>query len=387
MQPPDFHDDRAGRLVKTPEDYWAFVPHPLPPPLDWSNELVETLSSADRAVGQLSGTGQTLNNPYLLIRPFMQREAVLSSRIEGTQSSLSDLFLFEAKPTAEHSGSDVQEVANYVHALEYGLERLQEFPLSLRFIRELHGKLMQGVRGEGMTPGEFRKSQNWIGPPGCSLNEATHVPPPPFEMIEALGEFERYIRTPDRTPPLVRLALIHYQFEAIHPFLDGNGRIGRLLMTLLQCIEGILPQPLLYLSAYFEKHRTEYYDHLLAVSRSGRWVDWINFFLRGVSEQALDAVRRSNDLLRLRETFHGRFHEARSSALLLKLIDRLFSYPATTVGWTAEHLGVTRKSARLSIDKLVAEGVLEEVTARKRDRVYVAREIVEALEAPEAPEQ
>lgn len=384
MEPADFTDNRAGRLLKAPEDYWAFVPDPLPPTLRWDADLVLALSAADRAIGQLAGVGQTLANPHLLIRPFIRREAVLSSRIEGTLSSLSDLFLFEATPASEPAVPDVREVANYVQAMEFALGPEHGLPLSLRLIRQMHAHLMEGVRGEHMTPGEFRKTQNWIGPPNCMLNDATYVPPPPYELNDALGLLERYLHAPSELPPLVRLAAIHYQFEAIHPFLDGNGRIGRLLTTLILCFERLLPQPLLYLSAYFEKRRNEYYDHLLAVSQGGRWNEWIIFFLRGVSEQADDAVRRSNKLLKLRQQFHEQCHVAGRSALLLKLVDGLFSHPATTTSLTTMLLEVTQPSAQANIDKLIGLGILEEVTGRKRDRVYVARDIVSTIDAPEA---
>ncbi len=384
MKPTDFTKNKAGRLLKTPEDYWAFVPDPLPPALKWDNQLITALSAADRAIGQLAGVGRTLANPHLLIRLFIRREAVLSSRIEGTQSSLSDLFLFEAAPASEPAVPDVREVANYVRAMEFALAGEHGLPLSLRLIRQMHARLMEGVRGEHMTPGEFRRTQNWIGPPNCMLNDATYVPPPPHELNDTLSAFERYLHAPSELPPLPRLAAIHYQFEAIHPFLDGNGRIGRLLTTLILCFEGLLPEPLLYLSAYFEKRRNEYYDHLLGVSQGGRWNEWIVFFLRGVSEQADDAVQRSNKLLKLRQQFHEQCHVAGRSALLLKLVDGLFSYPATTTSRTLTLFEVTKRTAQANIDKLIGLGILEEVTGRKRDRVYVAWEIVNTVDAPEA---
>jgi Fic family protein len=232
LQPIDFHRDAPGRLLNTPQGYTAFVPNPLPPAIELKQHLAD-LSRADRLVGELRGVARNLPNPHLLIGPFMRREAVLSSRIEGTQASLSDLFFFEASGGQNAEIADVREVANYVRALEFGLKRMEKLPLSLRLIREMHAELMHGVRGEHMTPGEFRRSQNWIGPPGCTLTEAVFVPPPVEEMVTALDAFEKYLHADSTLPPLVRLALIHYQFEAIHPFLDGNGRIGRLLITLL----------------------------------------------------------------------------------------------------------------------------------------------------------
>lgn len=379
-----FTEEKTGQVVKTLQGYWAFVPDPLPPPLIPSWGLVRQISEADRALSELAGVARTLPNPHLLISPFVRREAVLSSRIEGTQASLSDLLFFEASGNIPPQVPDVQEVSNYVKALEYGLVRLQDLPVSLRLIKEIHERLMDGVRGEHLTPGEFRRSQNWIGPPGCTLMDAVFVPPPETEMKEALGELERYLHSPSSLPPLVRLALFHYQFEAIHPFLDGNGRVGRLLLTLLLCAEGLLPQPLLYLSAFFERHRREYYRLLLVVSQSGQWSEWINFFLRGVAEQSRDAIRRSNRLMDLWQAYRQRLQSARLSALLLQLVDELFSYPVITIAQAAEHLDVTQRSAALNIEKLIDEGILDEATGRQRNRIFVAPEIIQIIEAENA---
>lgn len=386
MQPENFTEDKWGALARIPagsSGYWAFEPHPLPPDLELAWELVNKLSEADRALSELAGRARNLPNPHLLIGHFIRREAVLSSRIEGTQASLSDLLFFEAAgpiPTDRPASADVREVANYVRALEQGLKRLQELPLSLRLLREMHAELMEGVRGEHLTPGEFRRSQNWIGPPGCTLLGATYVPPPPEEMMAALGELEKYLHAQSVLPPLVRLALVHYQFEAIHPFLGGNGRIGRLLIVLLLCHEGLLAQPLLYLSAYFEQHRQEYYRLLLEVSQKGRWLSWIEFFLAGVAEQARDALWRTEALLRLWQEYHQRFSTARSSALLLRLVDELFEYPVLTVPRVAGRLGITQRAASLNIQKLVGAGLLEEVTGRARYRYFAAQAIIELTE-------
>lgn len=314
----------------------------------------------------------------------MRREAVLSSRIEGTQASLSDLFYFEAAQSAAPPVPDVVEVFNYVRALEFGLERQKKLPISLRLVRELHERLMRGVRGQEQTPGEFRKSQNWIGPPGCALRDATFVPPPPKEMIAALDAFEKFLHVPTALPPLVRLALVHYQFEAIHPFRDGNGRIGRLLITLLLCVEGILPLPLLYLSAFFERHRDEYYRRLLAVSQRADWDGWITFFLNGVNQQATDAILRANRLFDLRNRYHKKVHSARSSSLLLKLVDSLFESPYTTATQAQKLLGVTWRAAQNNVDKLVKFGILREVTGRSYGRVYRAAAIEEIVDAASA---
>jgi Fic family protein len=381
VQPVDFTKDAAGKLTKTPQGYVAFVPFPLPPALDLEPHLAE-LSNADRLVGELRGVARNLPNPHLLIGPFMRREAVLSSRIEGTQASLSDLFYFEASGEQESVVPDVREVANYVRALEFGLKRMEKLPLSLRLIREMHAELMRGVRGEHLTPGEFRRSQNWIGPPGCTLNDAVFVPPPTEEMKETLGAFEKYLHEPSSLPPLVRFALIHYQFEAIHPFLDGNGRIGRLLITLLLIREGILPQPLLYLSAYFETRRQEYYRLLLEVSRKGDWNTWVRFFLVGIAEQSQDSIVRTERLLELWKVYRKRVQKGPATAL--RLVDLVFSYPAISISQTAERLEVTFPAAQKNIEKLVGKGILKEVTGQQRYRVYVATEIVRIVEAERA---
>ncbi|MEA3309769.1 MAG: Fic/DOC family N-terminal domain-containing protein, partial [Chloroflexota bacterium] len=271
MYPEDFRSSSSGRVVRTTTGFWAFVPAPLPPSLHWSESLISRLSAADRALGELAGLGRTLPNPHLLIQPLMYREAVLSSRIEGTRASLGDLYAHEAaaQPALFDIPDDVQEVKNHVLALEYGLERLHTLPISLRLIREIHAHLLQGVRGERKLPGEFRRSQNWIGPSGSTPETAPYVPPPVAEMHVALYAFEKFLHASSDLPPLIRLGMVHPQFEAIHPFLDGNGRIGRLLLILLLCEWQLLPQPLLYLSVYFEARRQTYYDLLLAVTPRG----------------------------------------------------------------------------------------------------------------------
>ncbi|MCL4741134.1 MAG: Fic family protein [Phycisphaerales bacterium] len=383
MNPETFKPGHPGRLVRIGGGLgscWAYVPDPLPPRIDWGSTLLTVLSAADRALGRLAGIGLNLPNPHLLIGPFMRREAVLSSRIEGTQASLSDLVLFEAVPEAEPRVADVREVYNYVRALEYGLSRLSTLPMSLRLVREMHRLLMQDVRGNSANPGEFRTVQNWIGPPGGSISHATYVPPPPNELVPALNAFESYLHTKSELPPLVRLAMVHYQFEAIHPFLDGNGRIGRLLITLMLCMEGILPGPLLYLSAYFEREREAYYSRLLVVSREGKWTEWLEFFLRGVAEQSMDAVDRTSRLVELRDEYRRRLIGARASALPLRLADELFARPAVSVSRVCDVLGVTRRSAQINVDKLVAAGILREATGKQRNRVYVADDIIRAVQ-------
>src|SRR3989449_1580647 len=261
---------QSGRWIKTLEGYRAFYPNPLPPPIEWTQPLGGALANASTLVGKLAGEGKRLPNPHVLIRTFVRREAVLSSRIEGTQATLGELLAAEAGAAVERSPDDLREVANYVVALEYGVRRLRTLPLSLRLVRELHAKLMRGVRGEAATPGEFRRTQNWIGRPAATLADATFVPPPPDRLMDVLAPWESFLH--DRSlPPLVHAALVHAQFEAIHPFLDGNGRVGRLLITLLLAERQILATPLLYLSAFFEAPRREYYERLLAISEQGPW--------------------------------------------------------------------------------------------------------------------
>jgi len=329
-------------------------------------------------MGTLSGIGENLPNPHLLIYPFIRKEAVLSSRIEGTQSSLSELLLFEA--TKVEKQRDVREVQNYVRAMEYGLKRLEELPLSLRLIRELHAILMEGVRGERATPGEFRKSQNWIGPPGCTLNDATFVPPPVAEMQEALDHLERFLHADKQLPPLVELALIHYQFETIHPFLDGNGRIGRLLITLFLCQRGILNKPLLYLSAFFERHHQEYYQHLLDVSQRGAWRQWLEFFLQAVVEQSGDAVGRARRLLDLHRNYCQISLEKRLPPTAGQLVELIFMRPVLNTKVAQEFLKVTYPAAQKAINALVEQGILAEITGGKRNKAYAAKEILGILE-------
>lgn len=389
MNPDRFRNSPSGRPVKMGKGktaYWAFVPHPLPPAVapDWT--LTCAISETDRALSQLAGVGRTMPNPHLLIGPFIRREAVLSSRIEGTQTDIADLYAYQVGQiplpgmVSAPPESDVKEVHNYVRALEYGLQRLETLPVSLRLIRELHARLMEGVRGEHATPGEFRRSQNWIGPPNCTLNEASFVPPPVPQMHEALDAFEKYLHSNDVYPPLMRLALIHYQFETIHPFIDGNGRVGRLLISLLLVEWGLLSLPLLYLSAFFCRHRQDYYDLLITVSEQGAWSEWISFFLQGVTEQAHDAITRARQLQDLQTNWHERLTEARASALLLRLVDHLFDSPVITIPEAQRLLDVTYRSAKLNIKKLVDAGILNQVGEADYGKTFVASEILEVID-------
>lgn len=370
----------AGVWRETGRGYRAFHPHPLPPKIDWSPGLVRSLSDADARLGRLAGEGRRLPNPHLLIRPFVRREAVYSSRIEGTQSTLGELLAAEAGVAVERSPDDLREVANYVAALEYGVKRLASLPLSLRLVRELHARLMKGVRGETATPGEFRRSQNWIGAPGCTLQQASFVPPPPEDLMDHLGAWEKALH--DRgLPPLVHAALLHYQFEAIHPFLDGNGRVGRLLITLFLCERGILPMPLLYLSAFFEATRRDYYDRLLGVTLRAEWAPWLEYFLNGVARQSEDALGRAERINSMLERWRNDLAPERSKASL-RLIDIIGANPFLTPRSAQAALDVAYNTAMAAIRRLERRRILRRVDDRKRDRVFCARAVLDVLEEP-----
>jgi Fic family protein len=364
-------------VVKAEGGYLAFVPPPLPPDLHLNGELIKRLSAADRAIGELAGVGRTLPNPEILTAPIVRREAVLSSRIEGTRASLDQLALFELEASAESDG-DVREVYNYVAALARVLAPDRRLPLSLPLLLEAHDTLLTGVRGGHATPGEFRRSQNWIGPPGSVINNATYVPPPHERLWECLGPLEKYLHAEHTLPPLATIGLVHYQFEAIHPFIDGNGRVGRLLIILLLIEWNILPAPLLDLSAYIEPRRDEYYARLLAVSTHGDWAGWLGFFLEAVAEQAVDAVGRARALQRLREEYRARVTTARASSLLPHLVDALFMTPALTIGRAQHVLRVSRRAATLNVQRLVDIGILAEARIGRR-RFFLAREIIEVV--------
>lgn len=385
MHPDQFHNP-SGRLARVGQGiaaYWAFVPERLPPPLPPDAELTRVLADASYALGELATLGRMMPNPHLLIQPFIRREAVLSSRIEGTRASVADVYVYEAGQLALpelSSGvpeADVREVTNYVGALEYGLKRLDTLPVSLRLIRELHERLMRGVRGDQATPGAFRRSQNWIGPPGCTLNDATYVPPPVPEMEAALDAFEKYLHAEDEVnAPLVRLALAHYQVEAIHPFLDGNGRVGRLLIILLLASWELLPVPLLYLSAYFEHNRAAYYERLLAVTQHGAWRDWVVYFLKGVAEQSRDAASRAKRLQDLQAEWRARLREARAPARAFDLMDKLFETPVLTIPRARDFLGSSYPGAKSTVDRLVDVGILRSTGNGTYGKTYVAEEIL-----------
>ena len=381
MKPEDFKTTAAGEVIQSRKGYWTFIPDPLPPSIGWPSALISAVGTAERALGKLDSLASTLPSAHILVRSFIRREAVLSSRIEGTRASLNDIFIYEATQLSYlASTTDVREVHNYVKALDYGLERLSSLPVSLRLIREMHEVLMEGVRGEHLTQGEFRRSQNWIGAPGSTLESARFVPPPVDEMQKALDELERFIHTSSDLPGLVQAALIHYQFEAIHPFLDGNGRIGRLLIILLITEWGLLFQPWLYLSAYFEVYRKEYYDHLLAVSQTGAWEAWLDFFLKGIHVQSEDAIAQIQRLQQTRHTYHDLVKNERAADRLMQAIDVLLERPILSIRQLEGAMDIPYRSAQRYIEKLEQLGILREVTGRSRNRVYQANAILAILE-------
>lgn len=380
MNPKDFENSSAGKCVKTLQGYQAFLPNPLPPLIHYDKKLSYLLSEADRMLGELSGIGRLLHNPYLLISPYIRREAVASSRIEGILTSLGDLFFFEATQSERGIAPDVREVRSYVLAMKYGLDRLKELPVSTRLIREIHKVLMENASGGHATPGEIRRTQNWIGPPGCSLNDATYVPPPVGEAQQALGELEKYLHSNPEDPPLIQCAVMHYQFEAIHPFLDGNGRIGRLLITFFLCERGYLIQPLLYLSGFFEKFRDEYYSRLLAVSQRGDWHGWLEFFLRGIAHQSRDAISDAGKILELHAEYQrslGQTKKIPESAH--KLIDEVFLNPVVSISQLSRKWNTPFNSIKKGVLRLVKTGILKEVTDRKRNRLFVASKLMDLL--------
>ncbi len=369
-----------GKMIKCPEGYSAFVPEPLPPPINWTEVLGRHLSDADRVIGQLSSLGSTLPNPHLLIRPFVRREAVLSSRIEGTQTSLAQLFADEAGAETKQDRSDLREVENYVRALEYGIKRLKTLPISLRLIREIHERLMKGVRGGVAAPGTFRKSQNWIGVPGCTLQNATYIPPPPHLLMACLSSLETFFHE-STLPPLITTGLIHQQFEAIHPFLDGNGRVGRLLIILYLVERSLLPSPIFYLSAFFEATRDEYYRRLHAVTEKGEWLGWIQYFLNGVARQAEDAMDRIERLQKIVTKWKENFSRKADKNSFL-LIEACLANPFVTVRGASKKHKIAFPTAQRAIDKLVKAGILKQTSNAKRNRIYCAQRILEILDEP-----
>jgi len=368
-------DRRSGSYVQQPRGYRAFLPKPLPPqpPVRMDDEMWMVLSEADRALGRLDGATETLPNPDLFVFMYVRKEAVLSSQIEGTQASLIDVLEFEANALERGNDYDVTEVINYVSAMNYALNRVKQMPLSLRLLREIHGTLMAGTRGGERNPGEFRTSQNWIGPlRNHDLSTARYVPPPPYEMQVALGNLEGFLYDPHPMPVLIRVGLAHAQFETIHPFLDGNGRMGRLLITFLLCEKDIVKRPLLYLSYYFKQHRQEYYNLLQATRDAGDWEGWLKFFLDGVRSVADEATRTARDIIAMREAHREmvRDHFGRGAARALLAVEGLYFNPIVSVNWVMERPDLAFARANELVREFVDLGLLAEITGLKRNRRY-----------------
>lgn len=362
---------RTGRYVTQPTGYRAFIPSPLPydPPLRYDEALLGLLSEADQELARLDAATEFLPNPDLFVKMYVRKEAVLSSQIEGTQASLVDVLEHEAR--AARAGGPVLEVVNYVRAMNLGLERLATLPLSLRLLSEIHRELLRGARGGERTPGEFRRSQNWIGPAGCTLADASFVPPPPEDAKAAMGDLEHFLHDERPLPLLVRAALVHAQFETIHPFLDGNGRIGRLLITFLLCVKGVLRRPALYLSYDFKRRRQEYYDRLQAVRDTGDVEGWIRFFLQGVRDVAREGTETARRILHLREEHRALVTtRLKNSTAGFQLLDRLFEQPVVTVQLVQKHLGRSYPAANDLVAGFERLGLLREITGGARNRVF-----------------
>jgi Fic family protein len=365
---------RAGRYVKQPTGYNAFIPASLPPkpPVRIAGKLQMLLSEATLALGRLDGSIHTLPNPDLFVLMYVRKEAVLSSQIEGTQSSLQDVLAAEAKILDPETPRDVDEVLNYIRAMNYGLGRLEEIPVSVRLIKELHERLMKGVRGAHLTPGEIRASQNWIGAGGASLKDALFVPPPPEQIAPALGDLERFLHHESNIPLLIQIGLAHAQFETIHPFLDGNGRVGRLLVTFLLKQRGVLQQPVLYLSHFFKRHRHEYYEHLQATRDKGDWEQWLEFFLRGVAEVSAEATETARRILVLRDNHRAAITEnlGRAAGNGHRVLETLYKTPITNVKAVRDISGTSFAAANELVKKLVTIGILKEMTGQRRNRSF-----------------
>jgi len=366
--------NRSGAYIKQIAGYSAFIPKPLPPdpPISMNSLMQSLLSRADRELGRLDGSIHTLPNPNLFVFMYIRKEAVLSSQIEGTQSSLQDVLSAEAKIFSPSLPRDVDEVVNYVRALNYGLSRLKELPVSVRLIREIHSELLKDVRGSTLTPGEIRTSQNWIGYSGCTLNDANYVPPPPHEVPQHLGDLEKFLHSSDPLPALLKIGLAHAQFETIHPFLDGNGRIGRLLITFLLCEQGILEKPVLYLSYFFKGHRQEYYEKLQAVRDKGCWEEWLIFFLNGVIEVSRQATETARKILQLREAHRALITNefGRAAANGHSLLEHLYSSPILSVNEVQALTHTSYQAANALVNKFVEKNILTEITGQARNRKF-----------------
>jgi len=374
--------EKVGRFVLQPQGYKAFIPEPLPPkpPIKFDDELLNLLSEADRALARLDGIVTVLPNPDLFIAMYVKKEAILSSQIEGTQASLEGVLEFEANLVPKENIYDIKEVINYVKALDYGVERLKTLPMSLRLIKEVHKILMENTRGATKNPGEFRTTQNWIGPAGAGLSEAIFVPPPPNMVINLMGDLENFIHQKDNIPPLIKISLIHYQFETIHPFLDGNGRIGRLLITFYLYWKNLLSNPLLYLSFYLKTNREAYYDLLMKIRKESSWGEWIKFFLKGVYETSQESANTAGEIIKLKDKIIYKLYEnSVSSIYAVKLLEILFDTPLVEVKDVVSKLKIHKDTANELIKSFEKIGILHEITGKQRYRKYIFKDYVDII--------
>ncbi len=382
---PSTPPDRAGRYIRQPTGYSAFIPQPLPPdPPVRFDTLQVLLSQADRVLGRLDGAIQTLPNPDLFVSMYVRREAVLSSQIEGTQSSLHDVLAAEAKIFAPDRPKDVGDVINHIAAMHHGLERLAKLPLSVRLIREIHAVLLRNARGSHLNPGELRSSQNWIGAADCTLAEATFIPPPPQELAPQLSALEKFLHADTGLPLLIKIGLAHAQFETIHPFLDGNGRIGRLLITFILCEREVLHKPVLYLSHYFKKHRQQYYDSLQAVRDTGDWEQWLAFFLRGIIAVSGEATETTRNILLLRERHREAIteHFGRAAGNGHRVLEYLYTHPIVAVAEVQELTGTSYPAANNLVARMTEADILHEITGNTRNRIFAYRNYIDLFHDP-----
>lgn len=374
--------NRAGRYVMQSTGYRAYIPKLLPPmpPIKYNGELRNLLSEADRALAKLDGIATVLPNTELFIAMYVKKEALLSSQIEGTQASLEGVLRFEANLKPSEDINEIKEVVNYIKAMNYGISRLQDMPMSNRLIKEIHEILIKGTRGTHKTPGEFRKTQNWLGLSGANLSEATFIPPPPDTLMDLLFNLEEFIHQKDEIPPLIKISLIHAQFETIHPFLDGNGRVGRLLITFYLYWEKILSRPLLYLSFYLKKNRIEYYDSLMKIRLDGNWEGWLKFFLKGVKEVSEEAANSAKEIIILKDTILKKLLDHKiSSIYAVGFLNLLFSKPISTSEQLIKELKVSKETANQIIIKFEKLKILKEISGKKRYKKYIFSEYINII--------